>query len=975
MTDRALVRDELWRIERRTESGGTTLFRLRSEETGEGLEVVSPPDEVRIVFWGAPTLDRRALSPFGLWHQRHEILRLAGESHAQGALHAGRIRLEPYQLVPARRLLSGPHRSLLIADDVGLGKTIEAGLCILELMGRRVAQRVLLVVPPGLVDQWLEEMERKFGFVFRSIADSASLDAAQTALAEGISPWVFHDRVITSIEYLKRPGVWPAALRRPWDVIVVDEAHYLAESGSPANPYGTQRTRLGRELRKATRALVLLTATPHNGYRHSFRSLLELIEPTDAALVGGEATVRARVARCMVRRLKRQITKSGPDGSRIPAFVPRAPVEPLQVTCESAEEREVFELVTGYCAKTLAAAADSEQRDLVSFAMQIVKKRMLSTRRALAHTVAARLDALKAADDAPGPSRKEVRELQGDLPLPEEEAERVVSRVLNSSVPREARRRKVEARQLREVKRALDRLDGRPDPKITRLLGELRSSVLDRTGERAIVFTEYRDSLAALREALEADVGFRGHFVELTGGLTARQRRDRIARFSEPDCLVLLATDAASEGLNLQRYSRRLYHLELPWNPNRLEQRNGRIDRYGQTRTPRIAYLCYADSPEDRVLERLVQRISNMHDDRVSTPDIVGIVEAARLPDRLLSIEVPEDEAREAQELHRIFDDEYAVFAREVAPLLVTPSGDSTPLDATSADTLLGDDLEFEVAMLGILGSAATARLAPHEYRIDVPVSLQGPGVKERYDSATFRRSVALQEAAEATEFVHRLHPLARTATAMARDALRISSTHGPSLPPFLCVRRLASLTDGPGAVFSFLDRSNNPDGDLFCVGVLASGEEMDAGPVSEAMEASDRPGEVPWGECLHAFEAGFRDLQRRALAVAQRRAEDRIADERARREALAEDLRLEVAAFRSDRLRELEVEEAAERAGTREQTELFREVRIDWAARRAAVATQAEARLTQIASWAAEPEPAQPEPVGVLLVFPEGLS
>src|SRR5207249_1055464 len=108
---------------------------------------------------------------------------------------------------------------------------------------------------------------------------------------------------------------------------------------------------------------------------------------------------------------------------------------------------------------------------------------------------------------------------------------------------------------------------------------------------KAIVFTEYRDTLAALRDAFAAHPQLREAFVELTGGLTARQRRSRIARFNEPTCRVLLATDAASEGLNLQEHCRRLYHFELPWNPNRLEQRNGRIDRHGQTRPPIIRYL------------------------------------------------------------------------------------------------------------------------------------------------------------------------------------------------------------------------------------------------------------------------------------------------------------------------------------------------------------------------------------------------
>ena len=147
-------------------------------------------------------------------------------------------------------------------------------------------------------------MHEKFGLDFRGVENSAAFDRAQTDLSEGLQPWVYFDRVITSIEYLKRRDVHAAALAYPWDVIVVDEAHYLAESGTPANPYSTARTRLGPLLREASKTLILLTATPHNGYRHSFRSLIELVAPTDATLHGATEVVQRRVARSMIRRLK-----------------------------------------------------------------------------------------------------------------------------------------------------------------------------------------------------------------------------------------------------------------------------------------------------------------------------------------------------------------------------------------------------------------------------------------------------------------------------------------------------------------------------------------------------------------------------------------------------------------------------------------------------------------------------------------------
>ena len=970
MNDRIRLRGEVWRVESRATAGERTLYQLRSDETGQRLTAIAPPDSVEVLAGDGPSLDRHSLSPFGIWQLRHELLRISTSWDGLAAIHGGRVQLEPYQLVPISKILNGSHRNLLIADDVGLGKTIEAGLCIVELIARGVGQRVLLVVPPGLIDQWLDEMSGKFGLKFKSIADSASLDQAQTELAEGLSPWSFHDRIITSTEYLKRPGVYSGALRRPWDIIVVDEAHYLAESGSPANPYSTRRTNLGLELRKATRSLLLLTATPHNGYRHSFRSLLELIEPTDATLEGDAAAVHRRVARSMVRRLKQQITRTASDGSRVPAFVPRAPVERLEVHCPTEDEREVFRLVTRYCSRTAAAAAESDQRDLVSFAMQIVKKRMLSSRLALARTIENRLDALKQGPDDAGPTRSELRELQEDLPLPEQQAERIAARVLRSAVPPDERRRNAEKRQLREIQRTLQRVADRPDPKIVRLLAALRASVIEVPDEKAIVFTEYLDTLEAVRDALNADAAFAGRFAELPGGLTPRQRRDRIAAFASPECRLLLATDAASEGLNLQQFCRRLYHVELPWNPNRLEQRNGRIDRYGQRRTPQIAYLFYADSPEDRVLDRLVARISEMQGDRVSTPDIVGIVEATRLPERLLKIGTEGDGEQAAATLVRVFDQEHGAFVRDLAPLLATPEATEEKADLTSADPVLEDDLALERVMLQLLGAAASPSGRAHEYRVIVPIALQGPGVADRYPLLTFRRSVALSDGAEGTEFAHRLHPLVRAAAAHAREQLSFASP-GVTMPPCLAVRRLAGTVGAPAAVFSFTDRSQHPDGALIAVGIGIDGSTMPESDVALALSADARAGDVSWEECERTFRDMFQELRSRADAAVMARLRDRAATERDRRARVAAQLRTEVEAYRADRIRELEREEAAERQGSRDQADLFRELRTDWAARRAAVATQADARLARIAEWETVRDPATPEPISILLVFP----
>ena len=434
------LRGQAWRVREEVPLGPRTRFVLEDPASGETVEALCPPDEFLPLPEPAPSLDKRSLTPYGVWESLHSALRIQTPPEGRYAAFAsGRIAPEPYQFAPLARLLSGPRRSLLIADDVGLGKTVEAGICLLELIARGIGNRILIVVPPGLIPQWIDEMHDKFGLEFRPIENSAALERAQTDLSEGLQPWAYFDRVITSTEYLKRREINAAALAHPWDVVVVDEAHYLAESGTAANPYSTARTRLGPKLREASRALILLTATPHNGFRHSFRSLLELVEPTNATLHGRNEDIQRRVSRSMIRRLKPQIVKSAADGSPAPAFPLREPVRRIEVSGLSTTEKEIFRLVTDYCSKTINAATGTQESDLVSFAMQIIKKRMMSSRSALKETVKNRLEAVSSRQAEEPPPRAEVRELQGDLQLTESVAERTARRVLRTAVARDAR--------------------------------------------------------------------------------------------------------------------------------------------------------------------------------------------------------------------------------------------------------------------------------------------------------------------------------------------------------------------------------------------------------------------------------------------------------------------------------------------------------------------------------------------------------
>jgi SNF2-related domain len=183
-----LLRGSKWLVRNNIVLGERVVFRLEDPVTGEIIEALCPPDEFEPLAEPAPTLDRRSLTPFSHWRTLHEALRLQTPPEGQyAAFVAGRISPEPYQFAPLARLLGGPRRGLLVADDVGLGKTIEAGICLLELIARGVGQRILIVVPPGLIPQWLDEMWEKFGLEFQPIENSAALDRAQTAVLGGPS--------------------------------------------------------------------------------------------------------------------------------------------------------------------------------------------------------------------------------------------------------------------------------------------------------------------------------------------------------------------------------------------------------------------------------------------------------------------------------------------------------------------------------------------------------------------------------------------------------------------------------------------------------------------------------------------------------------------------------------------------------------------------------------------------------------------
>ncbi len=505
------------------------------------------------------------------------------------------IQIEDYQLDPVVRALSMPRTNLLIADDVGLGKTIEAGLVMQELMLRYRARTMLIVCPAGLTLQWHDEMRDKFGLDFR-IVDATMLKDLRRSRGLYANPWTHYPRLVVSIDWLKRERpmrllreVLPIAPKYPrtFDLLVVDEVHTCAPSTRSDYAVDSLRTQAIRVLAPHCEHRLFLSATPHNGYLESFTALLELLD--DQRFARGVRPSETQLAKIMVRRLKRDLPPKWDGTPRFPRRVTRY----LEVH-HSDEEREAHRMLAEYAASRRKAATGDAGRAAADFVTTLLKKRMFSSPKAFAETVETHLKTMTArvtAADSPQAGTRVLKPLidrldetaEDDAAYGDREAE-VLSTVRRIAAPLSQHERELLVRLSAWARQAQDR----PDTKLTAFRQWLDPIVRpgDWSGERVIVFTEYRDTQRWLYERLIGGGIPAERIAQLYGGQDQAEREHIKSVFQESPELdkvrILLATDAASEGINLQAHCHRLLHWEIPWNPNRLEQRNGRIDRHGQ---------------------------------------------------------------------------------------------------------------------------------------------------------------------------------------------------------------------------------------------------------------------------------------------------------------------------------------------------------------------------------------------------------
>jgi superfamily II DNA or RNA helicase len=509
------------------------------------------------------------------------------------------ISIEDYQLDPVVRALRMPRVNLLIADDVGLGKTIEAGLVAQELILRHRVRSILIVVPASLQIKWRDEMHDRFGLDFR-IIDSDGMKRLRRRRGVHVNPWTHFPRLITSIDYLKRdrpmrlmrqclPAVGEPVYPRRFDLLIVDEAHNAAPSGSGRYAKDSDRTRAIRTLAPHFENKLFLTATPHNGYKESFSALLELLD--EQRFARDVEPDRDQLDAVMVHRLKTEI--ENPDGSK---RFPERHLEAIEVAYND-REREAHKKLQQYASVRLAT--DGRRRGVATaFVQKLLKKRLFSCPQAFLDTLQEHLKTLRGIEkgERSRPTATEVGILRRELEdvaaeeADDEDAELLALEAVATASSYFEDLGDEERSLLRNLEDWATEASGRPDSKALALIAWLRGLLISEGGwndERVIIFTEYRATQKWLFHILQSEgLAGDGRLETIYGGLDTDERERIKAAFQTNPSIapirVLLATDTASEGIDLQNWCHNLIHYEIPWNPNRLEQRNGRIDRHGQ---------------------------------------------------------------------------------------------------------------------------------------------------------------------------------------------------------------------------------------------------------------------------------------------------------------------------------------------------------------------------------------------------------
>lgn len=545
---RTIIRDEEWMIKKidKNSLGNKTLYcvgispLVKDKEAIfltdlEKIQIVDPA-KIQLVADDSPFYKRTRLFLESQWRQ---------QIPTDANLHIGHraaMDLMPYQLDPSKLALQRPRQRILIADTVGLGKTLEAGILMSELIARGKGKRILVVTVKSMMTQFQKEMWNRFTIPLVRL-DSSRIQKIRANLPSNYNPFFYYDKTIVSVDTLKRDVEYRTHLEKAyWDIIVIDEAQNVAERGE----HHAQRSRLAKLLADRSDTMIMLSATPHDGRARSFASLMNMLDPT--AIADPNNYTPEDIKGLCIRRFKKDV-KDQISGS----FLER------KITLErcraSAQEEKVYDLFAEMQLEMdLGKTKGSGQLFKTS-----LEKSLFSSPAACIKSIEARLKKLY---------QKYGAEEMGDIRL------------------------------LEELKAALETITPEGFTRYQKLLSLLRSPEYAwdaaAADDRVVIFTERIETMKYLAGQLRRDLRMNDRqIVEISGGMTDKEQQEIVENFgrSESPIRVLVASDVASEGLNLHYLSHRLIHFDIPWSLMVFQQRNGRIDRYGQQKRPDIRYM------------------------------------------------------------------------------------------------------------------------------------------------------------------------------------------------------------------------------------------------------------------------------------------------------------------------------------------------------------------------------------------------
>ncbi len=615
---RIVVRDAEWVIRRvdLSSDGGQQLVCDGMSElvrNQEGVFLTSLEGGIEVLEARSTGLVRDDSAGFvrGRLYLESQLMRAVPSDGRIRVGHEAAMRGVPYQLDPARQALGQVRQRILIADAVGLGKTLEAGVLVSELMARGRGRRILVVAIKSMLGQFQKEFWSRFTIPLTRL-DSEGLRRVRGRIPSNHNPFHYYDKAIVSIDTLKRDREWRVYLETAsWDIIVIDEAHNVADRGS-----GSLRSRLARLLARRSEALIMLSATPHDGRARSFASLVNMLDATAIGDVEAYGEEDYRSKGLVIRRFKKDIREQVRE-----AFRDRR-THRVKVRAGK-EEEAAYRALLGV--KVAGGGSERGVRDLIMVGLE---KALFSSPAACAESVEQRI-------------RKRRGELGGEGGEVEVEAE-VAS--------------------LEELQRALARIGRGEDSRYRGLLEAIRGGRPFRwdgsdSRDRLVIFTERIATLKWLAEGLGRDLKLaEGQVGTLHGGMSDVEQQRVVEEFGngESGVRLMVCSDVAAEGVNLHYRCHRLIHYDMPWSLMVFQQRNGRIDRYGQERRPEIVYMSSASGDEtirgdQRILEVLREKDEQAYRD-IGDPSAFTRVNSIEAEERMTAEAMAEGRGAEAFE-------------------------------------------------------------------------------------------------------------------------------------------------------------------------------------------------------------------------------------------------------------------------------------------------------------------------------------